>query len=94
MITDFDIQRISKAVVELLLSDDRFAQRMDKLSAKTQKGLMSSDQAAKFLGVSKYTIRQIAPMIGGIKKGDGKQNRWTFEKAGLKERYKEFLSTR
>ena len=69
MLTDYDIQRTAQAVVDLLLQDDRFLSRMKKLTPKRQGHMLNSKQAAAMLGISAYTIREIAPLIGGIKKG-------------------------
>ena len=75
----------------MLLGDERFARQMDRLSAGREGRMMTTSQAANKLGVSEWTIRNIAPMIGGVKKGTGKRDKWMFEESGLKERYKEYL---
>lgn len=90
--TDYDIQRMAAAVVNLLLDDDRFIRRMQKLSVKRSGRTLSSRQAAETLGISPYTLRSIAPYIGGIKKGGDRYQHWCFEEEGLKERYLEYLN--
>ena len=94
MLTDYDIQRTAQAVVDLLLQDDRFLSRMKKLAPKRQGHMLNSKQAAAMLGISAYTIREIAPLIGGIKKGEGQRDKWAFEEEGLKERYLEYINSK
>ena len=88
MLTDYDIQRISSAIVKNLVNDDRFIRRMAKMMPK-QKTMVSSGKAAKILGVSRKTVCEIAEQLGGIK-GCGKQAHWMFEEDGLVEKYKEY----
>lgn len=92
--TEYDIQKTAKAVVDLLLSDDRFINRIIKASPRKGSRMLNSSKAAEILGISAYTIRHIAPYIGGIKKGDGQRDKWAFEEEGLKERYLEYLNSK
>lgn len=97
--TEWDIQRMAREVVNLLLDDDRFLRRMEKILPKRQSRMINSSQAASLLGISQWTLREIAPHIGGIKKGgddahDGKRSKWTFQEEGLIDRYKEYLQSR
>ena len=92
MLTEYDIQKTARAIVDLLLEDDRFIKRIMKASPRKGSKMFNSRQAASYLGISQYTLRHIAPYIGGIKKGVGKQSKWTFEEEGLKERYLEYLN--
>lgn len=88
MLTDFDVQRISMAIVDNLTHNEQFIKRMAKLMPK-RKHMVSSTQAAAILGVSRKTVCELAEVLGGIK-GEGKYNHWTFEEDGLKERYLEY----
>ena len=92
--TEYDIQRISRSVVDMLLGDERFVSRMERLFSKKSQRLLNSRQAGQRLGISADTVRDIAPYIGGIKKGDGKQCQWAFEEDGLKERYIDYISSK
>jgi len=92
--TEYDIQRTAKAVVDLLLGDDRFISRMERLSKKGPQVLLSCPRAAERLGISVDRLRRIAPYIGGIKKGDGKQSQWAFCEDGLKERYIDYINSK
>lgn len=89
--TEFEIQRTAMAVVNLLLEDDRFLRRIEKILPKKSR-MLNSSQAASALGISKWTLRSIAPYIGGIKNGCGKQSKWVFEENGLKERYLDYIN--
>ena len=77
--TEYDIQRTARAVVDLLLTDDRFIRRIDKVMPKRSSRMLNSRQAGERLGISPDTLRDVAPFIGGIKKGDDRRGRWTFE---------------
>ena len=88
MLTDYEIQRISSAIVKSLINDDRFIRRMAKMMPK-QKKMVSSGAAAKILGVSRKTICTIAEQLGGIKE-EGKSSHWIFEEEGLADRYMEY----
>ena len=92
--TEYDIQRTARAVVDMLLSDDRFIHRMEKLSPRRGSRMLNSRQAASSLGISQWTLRHIAAFIGGIKKGTGQRSKWTFEEDGLKERYLEYINSK
>lgn len=88
MLTDYDIQRLSKAIVSNLVNDERFMIRMVKIMPK-QKKMVSSGAAAKILGVSRKTVCTIAEQLGGIKE-EGKSSHWIFEEEGLVDRYLEY----
>lgn len=88
MLTDYDIQRISSAIVHNLVNDERFIRRMAAMMPK-QKTMVSSGKAAKILGVSRKTICEIAEQLGGIRE-EGKSAHWMFEEEGLIEKYKEY----
>lgn len=92
--TDYDVQRIARAVVQLLNEDDRFAKRMEKFIPKRQSRMLNSNKAAELLGVSQDTLRDIAPYIGGIKKGSDQRSKWTFVEEGLRDRYIEYLQSK
>ena len=83
MLSEYDVQRLSAAIVEKLVADDRFLRRMAKIAPK-QERLLTSTQAARLLGVSRSTICRIADKIGGIRKKDG---HWLFREEGLADRY-------
>ena len=88
MLTDYDIQRISAAIVDNLANNDKFIRRIAK-AIDGGRNLVSSSRAAEILGVSRKTISQIAPFIGGVK-GKGKSSHWMFPQEGLIERYVEY----
>jgi hypothetical protein len=81
--TDYDIQRISRAVVELLLSDERVLARIGR-HAKAPSKLLNTQQAAVVLGVSPFTVRRLAAELGGIQ---GPGGRWSFPESTLVEKY-------
>lgn len=86
MLSDFDIQKISSAIVERLTDDDKFISRVSMMMEKRSKRLVNSTRAAEILGVNRKTVCEIAPFIGGMK-GEGKSAHWMFEENGLVERY-------
>lgn len=88
MLSEYDIQRISSAIVEKLVADDRFMKRMVKMMPK-QERLLTSTQAAAILGISRKTVCCIADKLGGIRK-EGKSNKghWVFPEEGLADRYR------
>ena len=94
MLTDFDIQRTAKAVVDLLLADDRFLARMQKIAPKTTSRRLKAKDAAELLGISVRMLRNAAPYIGGIKNGESNNNPYYFDEEGLKERYNEYLQNK
>ena len=87
--TEYEIQKTARAVVDMLLNDDRFIRRMEKLLPQRSSRMLNSSKAASLLGISRKTICMIAEEIGGIR-GDGNRAHWMFEEAGLKERYTEY----
>lgn len=91
--TEYDVQRTARAVVDLLLTDDRFVRRLERIVPKRTR-MLNSRQASERLGISPDTLRDVAPFIGGIKKGDDRRGRWAFEEDGLKERYLEYINSK
>lgn len=85
MLTDYDIQRLSSAIVKNLVNNDKFIRRMARMMPKKQ-NMLTSSQTAKVLGVSRKTVCKIAPLLGGVK-GDGKQKKWMFPEEGLMDRF-------
>ena len=81
--TDYDIQRISRAVVDLLLSDERVLARIGRHARPSDK-LLSTRQAAAHLGVSVFTVRRFAAELGGIRSARGQ---WSFPESTLTENY-------
>lgn len=94
MLTEYDIQRTAKAVVDLLLEDDRFLSRMQRLAPKRKSRMIKSKEAAELLGISIRMLRQAAPYIGGIKSGQSDNTPYRFEEDGLKERYLEYRKSK
>lgn len=94
MLTDYDIQRTAKAVVDMLLDDDRFLSRMQKITPKKPSRMLKTKDAADMLGISVKLLRIAAPYIGGIKCGESNNNPYHFEEEGLKERYYEYLKNK
>ena len=86
MLTDYEIQRISAAIVENLVDNDKFIKRIAKAMQKESKNLIGSSKAARILGVTRKTVCVIAPYIGG-KRGKGDSAHWLFDEEGLVERY-------
>ena len=88
MLTDFDVQRISSMVVENLVNNEKFISRIAKSLGK-KKTLVNTRRASEILGVTRKTVCEIAPFIGGIR-GKGQSAHWMFEEDGLIERYIEY----
>ena len=96
--TEYEIQRTAKAVVNLLLDDDRFLRRMERIASRRGR-MLNTSQAASLLGISQWTLRDIAPYLGGVKKGgddanNGQRAKWAFSEDGLKERYLEYINSK
>ena len=89
MLTDFDIQKLSISIVDNLVNNDKFISRVAKMMEKRSKRLVNSSRAAEILGVTRKTVCEIAPFIGGIR-GRGQSAHWMFEEDGLIERYIEY----
>ena len=85
MITDYDIQRISSAIVEKLINDDRFAKKIAKMLPK-QKKMLTSSQAADRLGITRKTVCEIASELGGVR-GKGRSAHWMFQEDTLVDNY-------
>jgi hypothetical protein len=51
--------------------------------------LVNSSRAAEILGVTRKTVCEIAPFLGGVR-GGGQSAHWMFEEDGLIERYIEY----
>lgn len=87
MLTDYDIQRISTAVAEKLLADDRLLKRVVKYLPKKER-LLTSSQAATILGVSRYTVCRMAEQLGGVRRpGKDGRGRWMFSETTLVTNY-------
>ena len=86
MLTEYDVQRISAAIVDRLVNDEKFMRRMAKMMPKKSR-MLSSSQASEILGVSRYTVVAKAVQLGGIRKGNHKRSHWTFPEEGLIEKY-------
>ena len=89
MLTEYEMSRMAKLIVNGLVNDDRFMAKVAKLVPKRNKVLRVKD-VADLLGVSVWTVRDIAPQLGGTRKGDEKRGQWVFEENGLVERYQEY----
>lgn len=85
MLTEYDIQRLSAAIVENLITNDKFIQKMAKHMPKEKK-LCGSTKAASILGISRKTVCQIAEYLGGIK-GEGESAHWLFPEDELISNY-------
>ena len=83
-LSNYDIQRISEAIVTRLLRDDTFIRQIRE-TAPAPKRMLTTRQAAEMLGISRKTVCDIAYHLGGIRR-DGKSH-WTFPEEGLTERY-------
>ena len=89
MLSDYDIQRLSAAIVDNLTNNDKFISRISRQLEKKGRKLIGSSRAAEILGVTRKTVSEIAPFIGGFK-GKGKSAHWMFPEEGLIERYMEY----
>lgn len=92
--TEYDIQRTARAVVDMLLEDDRFIHRMERMANARAGRMITTEKAAGILGISQYTMRYVAPFIGGIKKGSNQRAKWVFDESTLKERYLEYVNSK
>ena len=88
MLTDFDIQKLSISIVDNLMNNEKFISRIAKSLGK-KKTLVNTRRASEILGVTRKTVCEIAPFIGGIR-GKGQSAHWMFEEDGLIERYIEY----
>lgn len=88
MLTEYDIQRLSAAIVDRIANDDKVLKRIAKAMPRQGK-LVSSSVAASILGVTRKTVCEIAPFIGGVR-GDGKSAHWMFQQEDLIEKYKNY----
>lgn len=93
MLTDYDIQRLSSAIVEKLTTDDRFINRIAKSVERKERKIVNARRAAEILGLTRKTVCEIAEYLGGVK-GSGKSAHWMFEEQGLIERYLEYKNTK
>jgi DNA-directed RNA polymerase specialized sigma subunit len=89
-LSEYDIHRIASEVVRKLVEDQRFIKAMQKMLPK-QERLVNSSQAARMLGISRYTVCRIAEQLGGIRKDSGTPGKghWMFPEQGLAERFKQ-----
>jgi len=86
MLSNYDIERISKSIVDNLVNNDKFISRVAKLMDKQSRKLVNTRRAAEILGINRKTVCEIAPFLNGMK-GEGKSAHWMFEENGLVERY-------
>lgn len=84
-LSNYDIQRISEAIVTRLLRDETFIQQIRKTAPAPQR-LLTTRQVAEILGISRKTVCDIAYHLGGIRR-DGKSQHWVFPEDGLTDRY-------
>ena len=88
MLTDFDVQRLSDAIVKKLVSDEKFMKRMAKLMPSQQR-MVNSTQAAKILGINRKSVCEIAEHLGGTRT-NSKSAHWMFPESELIEKYKTY----
>ena len=88
MLTDYDVQKLSAAIVDNLVNNDKFMKRMAKLMPRQQR-MVNSTQAAKILGINRKTVCEIAEHLGGIR-ANGKSSHWLFLESELIAKYKIF----
>lgn len=93
MLSDYDIQRLSSAIVAKLTTDDKFISKIAKSVDNKNEKLVNASRAAEILGITRKTVCQIAEYLGGIK-GDGKSSHWVFKEDGLVDRYIEYKNTK
>ncbi len=86
MLTEYDIKRLSSAIVENLVNNDKFIGRVLKVMPK-KKEMCNSTKAASVLGVTRKTVCEIAPYIGGVKMGQGNKAHWLFPLNEVVENY-------
>lgn len=86
MLTDYDIQRLSTAIVDNLLTDERFIKKMAKTIPK-EKRMGNTTQVARLLGISRKRVCDLAPHIGGIRMGNTNSAHWMFPLDEVIENY-------
>lgn len=84
-LSEYDIQRLSSAIVNKLVNDDRFIDRMAKMLPK-QERMLTSTQAADRLGLTRKTVCEIASSLGGVR-SNTKSAHWVFPESTLVENY-------
>ena len=84
-LSEYDIERISQAIVDRLTKDDSFAKRISGMIAKESR-MLTSRQAAERLGIARKTVCELAHQLGGIR-GSGKSGHWTFPEDTLADLY-------
>lgn len=89
--TDYDVRRIAREIVTILLDDKRLSEIIARKGDRSS--MVGSRKAAEILGLSVYTIRDIAPYIGGIKKGSDRRQHWCFDESTLVDNYKRYIGT-
>lgn len=82
--TDYEIRKLSAAIIDGLVNEDRFIRRILKYMPKQDK-LMNASQAAELLGVSRSTVIRNAERLGGQK--NSANGRWMFHQSNLIEKY-------
>lgn len=99
----YEMQMIAKMVAEevynRLACDEKFMKKVSKHSKKSR--MLNTRQVSELLGISTYTVRDIAEALGGIKanaKGDTRNSKryghLSFKEEGLVERYEAYLRTK
>lgn len=85
MLTEYDVTRIARAIVEQLVDDERFIKKVTS-SAPQRRQLVSLPAAAELLGVSKSWMYH---HVGDFRKTKGSQqnSRIKFDTATLYEDY-------
>lgn len=96
--TAYEMQVLSGMIVEglyaKLANDEKFARKIAK--SVTKRRMLNTRQVAEKLGISVFTVREIAEQLGGIK-GKAKNQRYghlAFAEDGLLERYENYLRTK
>lgn len=87
--TSFEIEKVAATIVDKLVNNDKFVARVSKMMDKRKKNLVNSSRAAQILGITRKSVCEIAPFIGGIR-GKGQSAHWMFEEDGLIDRYIEY----
>jgi transcription initiation factor IIE alpha subunit len=87
--TEYELQRLAKLIVTGLVNDDRFMAKVAKMVPQKNRTIKAKE-VAKILGISVWTVRDIAEHLGGTRRGDAMRGQWVFEEVGLVERYQEY----
>lgn len=87
MLTEYDIQRLSAAIVDNLVNNEGFMKRVARMMPKRKK-MVSSSAAAEILGISRKTVCCIAEQLGGVRACS--TDHWTFPEDELVENYRQY----